>query len=250
MFKKIIFIITFSLTAGSLFAMGDTDPQDLLIAAAQDNDIKNIKKAIELGANVNSHYGIALRIALKHKHFDIADALAQNGADINIGNGLILHELLSSKNTQAAQWLINHHCITQPIFNIMLHSTLLQEDFETAQWLVDHGTDVNSAYGLTLQHMFQKKKLKATQWLIDHGAHIEENDDQYSVATTSSITDFDVTSEVEKEQEKLEQAVDTTAKGGFFMNAWKKPAFIVGLAVAITGTIVAIKKYTQRPAAH
>ena len=67
-----------------MFLMSDLNPNGLLFQSSRIGFLPGVKKALEMGANVdiNNHY--ASQVASFYGHYDIVELLLKNGANIHI----------------------------------------------------------------------------------------------------------------------------------------------------------------------
>ncbi len=122
---------------------------------------------VDHGVNPNSCDGCLL--------YEVGDApdlvqwLINHGIDVNIGNGYALRQALIHKNFAMAQWLFNRGAIVNAYGGRLIYE-IRGDDTDLIQWLISHGIDVNTGDGYALRQALAHKNLKAVQWLFDHGA--------------------------------------------------------------------------------
>ena len=67
-------------------ALGNLDPNELLIKASKIGYINYVKKALEQGADVHTYDDYALQLASENGHVEVVKLLLDNGANVHANN--------------------------------------------------------------------------------------------------------------------------------------------------------------------
>ena len=66
-----------------LSLMGDLSPNELLLKSTEEKFLGGVKRALEMGANINFDNDWPLRLASQNGYIDIVELLLKNGANIH-----------------------------------------------------------------------------------------------------------------------------------------------------------------------
>lgn len=180
--KILIFAVTFLIIA--FIPCLNAHISVIPLEAIKNNDVAEVRKAIENGVDVNGKYKYgrtALMMAIKNKSSDIAMLLIENGANVNAKDatgGTALMTAAFYNCLEIAKLLIDEGVDTdaKDMYGMTALIWAAQADsLDVAKLLIDEGIDVNVKMGIghtALIYATVRSSLQMVKLLIDNGADV------------------------------------------------------------------------------
>ena len=140
---------------------------DSFIKYVKKNDIEIMQIFVDAGFDVNTDFytDYPIYYATRHKRYEAAKFLLENGANPNLGFNPPLIEAIKKKNPQIAHLLIKHGAkVNVDDFmsgNTILYTALKLKQYEIARDLIEHGAriDTRSKYIIERKNLYDVLKI-------------------------------------------------------------------------------------------
>lgn len=145
---------------------------DSFIKYVKKNNIEILQIFVDAGFDVNTDFytDYPIYYATKHKKYEAAKFLLENGANPNLGFNPPLSEAIKRKNPQIAHLLIEHGAkVNVDDFmsgDTILYKALKLKQYEIARDLIEHGAkiDARSKYVIERKNLYDILKLDKTNF--------------------------------------------------------------------------------------
>ena len=174
-----------------------------LIEAIEKNNIDEVRRLIEAGADVDSTYSFeiaygtsdnyswtteirtALMLAAENDEKEIVELLVEHGADVNNTDLYGATALMIASNnisgTQIVEYLIEHGADINAVNKIGESALFYATTVETAKVLIDHGADINivNEEGISILQSANTHSIEIAAMLIEYGVEPKSLDIQW-----------------------------------------------------------------------
>lgn len=141
----------------------DFPPEVMLLVYTNLGDIPKVQDLIQNGANIHYKDNIALKDAIKQKHFEIAEILINAGADTN----LIFERSITENDPDIVKFLIAKNFPFNEI--LLFQGYVILGNIEMVENIVRNGVDIHSNGDIALKLARINEQHEMVKFLLDNG---------------------------------------------------------------------------------
>lgn len=149
------------------------NPTTLLMSSVDNNDLENVKLAIENGANIHYKFDDALYSAVKNNNVEIFKYLIKNGLSFNENdNGYLIKIASTYGHLDIIKYMIEQDINIHYDNDLSLIYSFNNKHYDVFLYLLNHGADIDNCHVyannkiLEMKQYLRKQKLNKINLFI------------------------------------------------------------------------------------
>jgi ankyrin repeat protein len=146
------------------------NPNKLLSNSSRDGRLDLVILALDLGANIQADYNVAVREASENGHLEVVKYLVEHGADIQAVDNYAVRYASRYGYLEIIKYLFDFGADIQDRNNYAVKLASYNGHLEVVKYLVEHGADIQAQNNYAVRYSSRNGHLEVVKYLVEHGA--------------------------------------------------------------------------------